>query len=272
MNSQLQSLNVALPLGSLDAYIEMTRQIPLLSLEEERDLTQRWYDKQDLTAARKLTLAHLRYVVSVAKKYAGYGLALGDLIQEGNIGLMKAVKRFDPNVGVRLVTFAMHWIKAEIHEFVLRNWRMVKIATTKAQRKLFFKLKDAQKRLGWGKKNSADIIANDLNVKKETVLEMDARLHHEDADLETIYDMADHHANPEILIEKNSDGELKQQRLSHALTLLDDRSRDILTKRWLNEDKATLQELAATYNVSIERIRQIEQNAFGKLKATIDLE
>ncbi len=270
MNRQLQSLNIALPIGSLDAYIEMTRRIPLLSQEEEHELAIRWHENEDLAAARQLILAHLRYVVSVAKKYSGYGLALSDLIQEGSIGLMKAVKRFDPHVGVRLVTFAMHWIKAEIHEFVLRNWRIVKIATTKAQRKLFFKLKDAQKRLGWGNQTAIKNIADDLSVKTDTVIEMDARLNYQDTDLEAILDMADHHADPAKIIEKNSDGQQHQHSLLDALEKLDHRSRDILTKRWLNEKKSTLEELAAIYQVSIERIRQIEKAALGKLRTVID--
>jgi len=268
--TQLPILQLAFPTGDLDAYIAATKQIPILTLEEEQRLTQRWYQHQDVEAARQLVLAHLRFVVSIAKTYMGYGLMLADLIQEGNIGLMKAVRRFDPSQGVRLVSFAVHWIKAEIREFVVRNWRMVKIATTKAQRKLFFKLRSTKQRLDPEHNVSAERIAAELKVKPETVREMENRLSCQDADLETAYDIADH-ADPAYQLEMSNQAEVAQENLSHALTQLDARSQDILQKRWLTEEnKATLQELAVTYGVSAERIRQLEKNALTKLRGLME--
>jgi RNA polymerase sigma-32 factor len=270
MNKALQPFAFALPMGSLDAYIANTKQIPLLTLQEEQELANRWHQHQDIEAARHLVMSHLRFVVSVAKTYMGYGLALGDLIQEGNVGLMKAVKRFNPTLGIRLVAFAVHWIKAEIHEFILRNWRIVKVATTKAQRKLFFKLRSAMRRLSFAGENpSTAKIAKDLNVKSKVVEEMNMRLHAHDAGLEEAYEVADHYADPAKQIETSDYLENHQDRLQNAMITLDDRSRHILQRRWLDDVKATLQELADHYGVSAERIRQLEKNAMKKLHAAI---
>ncbi|HEX6993328.1 MAG TPA: RNA polymerase sigma factor RpoH [Gammaproteobacteria bacterium] len=264
------------PVGSLDHYIQAVNSVPMLSAEEEYELATRLREHNDLDAARRLVLSHLRFVVHIARGYAGYGLPLGDLIQEGNVGLMKAVRRFDPRVGVRLVSFAVHWIRAEIHEFVLRNWRLVKVATTKAQRKLFFNLRKAKRHLGWLSREETEAVARDLGVSPREVTEMEQRLAGQDLSLDP--DPADDedyapiaflpapNADPADAIEQDDWAANAHDRLDGALERLDPRSRDILTRRWLTENKATLHELAAEYNVSAERIRQIEANAIGKLK------
>jgi len=261
MSKALQPFSFALPVGSLEAYMLAVKKIPLLEEAEEKALSLRWHEENDLEAAKKLVMAHLRYVVSIARGYIGYGLQLADLIQEGNIGLMKAVKKFDPAKGVRLVSFAVYWIKAEIHEFVLRNWRIVKIATTKAQRKLFFKLKSFKQKFG----GNLNLIANEMGIKKQVVEEMDARLSMPDADIEEAHEVADYFADPAKLIEVDNHREDKEKLLI-ALSTLDERSKTIVQRRWLDEDKATLQTLAAQYNISLERIRQLEKNAMLKLR------
>jgi RNA polymerase sigma-32 factor len=264
------------PLGSLDHYIQAANTIPVLSAAEEIELATRLRDNNDLEAAKRLVLSHLRFVVYVARGYAGYGLPLGDLIQEGNIGLMKAVKRFDPNVGVRLVSFAVHWIRAEIHEFVLRNWRLVRVATTKAQRKLFFNLRKAKKRLGWLTKAEAEAVAADLGVTTRDVAEMEQRLSghdlsfdpypEDDEDFAPAAYLPSPGSDPAQAVERDNSDADSHDRLTAALAGLDERSRTILTRRWLADDKATLHELAAQFGVSAERIRQIEAGAIGKLK------
>ncbi len=279
MNQQLQLASLNLPIGSLDAYIYRVSQIPMLSAEEEHDCAERFHNQGDLEAARRLVLAHLRYVVRVARGYLGYGLPLNDLVQEGNIGLMKAVKRFDPKMGVRLVSFAIHWIKAEIHEFVLRNWRIVKIATTKAQRKLFFNLRQMKPRLGWLNKEEVNEVARDLGVGPEDVLIMEQRLHATDPSYDSPIDDDDEEAfkapvhylhdlnsDPAQIIEQETSGERGREQLLFALEHLDERSQDILRQRWLAEDKATLHDLADKYGVSAERVRQLEKNAMKKLR------
>lgn len=266
--------------GSIDAYIAGVSAIPVLSAEEEHELAVRLYEQGDLDAARTLILSHLRFVVHIAKGYMGYGLPLADLIQEGNIGLMKAVKRFDPSVGVRLVSFAVHWIRAEIHEFVIRNWRIVKVATTKAQRKLFFKLRGAKKRLGWLNQEEVETVAHDLGVEPKTVLEMESRLSSHDIafdqpsdadDDESSYSPVQYltaaNADPAKLLEHDDWNDQNIDKLSDAMQDLDGRSREILARRWLtDEKKATLHELADEYGVSAERIRQLENNAIKKLR------
>ncbi|MCP5142626.1 MAG: RNA polymerase sigma factor RpoH [Chromatiales bacterium] len=265
--------------GGAESYISAVNRIPVLSAEEEHELAVRLRDQGDLNAARQLVFSHLRFVVYIARGYTGYGLPLADLIQEGNIGLMKAVKRFDPDVKVRLVSFAVHWIRAEIHEFVLRNWRIVKVATTKAQRKLFFNLRSAKKRLGWFSKEEVDQVADDLGVPPETVLEMESRMSGADVSFDPAPEsdddeafrspaayLEDHRADPACLIEAEDWDNDAHQRLGEALEQLDTRSLDILQRRWLNDDKATLQDLADEYGVSAERIRQIENNAIKKLR------
>jgi len=271
------------PVGSLDAYIQRVHSIPVLSEEQERALALRFHDEQDLDAARQLVLHHLRFVVHVARGYLGYGLPLGDLIQEGNIGLMKAVKRFDPGVGVRLVSFAVHWIKAEMHEYILKNWRIVKVATTKAQRKLFFNLRKSKKRLGWMNAAEVKAVAKDLGVTPEEVMEMESRLTGQDIGFDLTAEsededsaivapvtyLADVDSDPAAAIEKDDFESRNEARLTQALTVLDDRSRHILQRRWLDEEKATLQELADKYQVSAERIRQLENNAIKKLRTAM---
>ncbi|MGH8498318.1 MAG: RNA polymerase sigma factor RpoH [Methylococcales bacterium] len=272
-----------LSVGSFDHYLISVNQLPKLNAEEERKLALRFREDGDLDAARQLVMANLRFVVHIARGYHGYGLALPDLVQEGNIGLMKAVKRFDPAVGVRLVSFSVHWIRAEIHEFVIRNWRIVKIATTKAQRKLFFNLKKSKKRLGWLNPHEANAVATDLGVKVETVYEMENRLDshdmafdapvNEDPDESGNFSPSAYLSNkasdPAEMIENSDWGHYEQTRLYDAMAQLDDRSRDILASRWLNEEKSTLHELADRYSVSAERIRQLEKNAMKKLKEAI---
>ncbi len=288
MNMSLLPINTAggLSVGSLDAYMHYVNQIPMLSAEEEHSLAEKVFNESSVEAARKLILSHLRYVVRVAKGYSGYGLALNDLIQEGNIGLMKAVKRFDPSVGVRLVSFAVHWIKAEIHEFVLKNWRIVKIATTKAQRKLFFNLRQMKKRLGWMTKDEVNDVAKDLGVSREEVLHMEARLNAVDSPFDapestdndsdyTSYSSPEHYLedssmDPARLLEIDNEEENGKENLIHAMHSLDARSQDILRQRWLAESKATLHHLADQYGVSAERIRQLEKNAMTKLKKAIE--
>jgi len=269
------------PVGSLDAYIYQVNQIPMLSAEEEHEYARRFREEGDVEGARLLVLAHLRYVVRVARGYLGYGLPLNDLIQEGNVGLMKAVKRFDPNMGVRLVSFAVHWIKAEIHEFVLHNWRIVKVATTKAQRKLFFNMRQMKKRLGWFTKEEVDAVANDLGVSHEEVLVMEQRLNAMDAsydasdsdDDEQSYKTAparylqDFTTDPARIYEQENSGSQSREKLHLAFERLDERSQDILQQRWLLDDKAvTLHALAEKYGVSAERVRQLEKNAMMKLR------
>jgi RNA polymerase sigma-32 factor len=264
------------PLGSLDHYIQAVSAIPILSAAQEFELATRLREDDDLEAARRLVLSHLRFVVHIARGYAGYGLQLADLIQEGNVGLMKAVKRFDPKVGVRLVSFAVHWIRAEIHEFVLKNWRLVKVATTKAQRKLFFNLRKAKKNLGWLTKTETEAVAADLGVTPREVAEMEKRLAGrdlsfdpdptDDDDYTPVAYLPSPGADPAELIEQSDWEHAAHDRLDLALERLDDRSRDILRRRWLAESKATLHELADEYGVSAERIRQIEGQAMAKLK------
>lgn len=284
MSQQLQLAAINLPVGSLDSYIHRVNQIPMLSLEEEVACAERFHSVGDIEAARRLVLAHLRYVVRVARGYLGYGLPLNDLIQEGNLGLMKAVKRFDPKMGVRLVSFAVHWIKAEIHEFVLRNWRIVKIATTKAQRKLFFNLRQMKNRLGWFTKEEVDAVANDLGVSREDVLVMEQRLNVMDSsfDASDTDDNDDAYKAPErylfnanddpaLMLEKEDTGEQSREQLMAAFEQLDERSQDILQHRWLAEDKLTLHDLAEKYGVSAERIRQLEKNAMKKLRQYMEV-
>ncbi len=268
--------------GSLDAYIQEVNKIPVLSFELEQELARRFHNEDDIEAARRMVLAHLRFVVHVAKGYTGYGLALGDLIQEGNIGLMKAVKRFDPDHGVRLVSFAVHWIRAEMHEFILRNWRIVKVATTKAQRKLFFNLRKSKKRLGWLNYEEVHTVAKDLGVKPEVVLEMESRLSGQDvgfdlppnADDEIPYVapvayLESKGDNPEKTLEASDWTEHNNTLLYAGLEELDERCQDIIRSRWLKDGKMTLQQLANRYGVSAERIRQLEANALRKMRASI---
>lgn len=282
MTAYLQTLNIRQPINSLDAYISYVNQIPMLSQTEEQALATRLQKDNDLAAAKQLVLTHARFVVRIAKGYMGYGLPLNDLIQEGNIGLMKAVKRFNPTIGVRLVTFAVHWIKAEMHEFILRNWRIVKVATTKAQRKLFFNLRSMKKRLGWFTNEEINAVAKDLGVEPETVREMETRLSASDASFDAHDDdeddnemnvpagyLEDLRYNPAKELEQSDWSEQSENALHRALKQLDTRSQDILAARWLNDEKATLQDLATKYQVSAERIRQLEKNAMEKIKAVI---
>ena len=274
-------LNMA-PGANLPAYIQAVSGIAVLSAERERELAERLFYEECVDSARELVLAHLRFVVHIARSYSGYGLAEADLIQEGNVGLMKAVKRFDPNKGVRLVSFAVHWIKAEMHEYILRNWRIVKVATTKAQRKLFFNLRSQKKSLGWLSAEETRAIAADLGVDEAEVTRMEGRLasrdvafdaptdsDEEDAWQAPQYFLTDGQTDPGQLVEAEDFAQDSSARLHAALTELDDRSRDILERRWLAEDKATLHELAAEYEVSAERIRQLEANAMKKLRTAM---
>jgi len=283
LNQALVPNNLPVPsaLGSLDAYIGAVHQIPVLSVEDEQALARRFREQDDLDAARELVHSHLRFVVHVARGYNGYGLPLGDLIQEGNIGLMKAVKRFDPEVGVRLVSFAVHWIRAEMHEYILKNWRIVKVATTKAQRKLFFNLRKSKKRLGWLNAAEVSAVAKDLNVSEREVLEMESRLSGRDIGFDAPASDDDDHAppspsaylmtddeDPSEAYERMDSEDHQLQLLREGMSRLDDRSRDIIRRRWLDDDnKVTLQELADEYGVSAERIRQVEANALKKMKA-----
>ena len=281
MGKQL-AIPMTLPTGNMDAYISAAFQLPMLSAEEEHDLAVSLRDHNDLAAARALVMSHLRFVVKIARGYSGYGLPQSDLIQEGTVGLMKAVRRFDPEMGVRLVSFAVHWIKAEIHEYILRNWRIVKVATTKAQRKLFFNLRSAKKRLGWFSRQEVEEVAEYLGVKPETVLEMESRLSNydlaydgtdsDDDDGPSIAPAAylpDLRHEPSMLLERADSVDAEREGLYAALESLDTRSRDILQRRWLNENKETLHDLAAEYGVSAERIRQIEAAAMKKLRGSM---
>ncbi len=273
------NLPVPSALGSLDAYISAVNRVPVLSVEDEQALARRFRDEEDLDAAKALVMSHLRFVVHVARGYQGYGLGMGDLIQEGNIGLMKAVKRFDPDQGVRLVSFAVHWVRAEMHEFILRNWRIVKVATTKAQRKLFFNLRKSKKRLGWMNDAEVTAVAKDLNVSKREVLEMESRLSgrdigfdapdngDEDGPPSPVAYLRDGGEDPAMAYERESHEDDQLELLREGLSSLDQRSRDILKRRFLGEPKATLQELADEYGVSAERIRQVEANALKKMRA-----
>ncbi len=283
MGTSLQTVDMLVPGQNVEAYIQSVGRISVLSVEQERDLAEKLYYKNDLDAARQLVLSHLRFVVHIAKSYAGYGLPQGDLIQEGNVGLMKAVKRFNPEVGVRLVSFAVHWIKAEIHEFILRNWRIVKVATTKAQRKLFFNLRSAKKRLAWLNNDEVAAVAKDLNVDPKVVWEMESRM----AGQDTAFDGAsndndddsswqapaawleDRRYDPAQQLEDADWSASSTDNLQRAMEQLDERSQDILRSRWLTENKATLHELADRYGVSAERIRQLEKNAMKKLKTSM---
>ena len=278
----LQLMGPIVPGRDLTAYIASVNSIAVLTPEQERELANQYYYENNVDAARQLVLAHLRFVVHLAKSYAGYGLSQADLIQEGNVGLMKAVKRFNPEVGVRLVSFAVHWIKAEMHEFILRNWRIVKIATTKAQRKLFFNLRSSKKTLGWLSNDEAEAMANDLGVDAKTVRQMEGRMSAFDmafdADPEADDDIA--YRSPAYYLEDDSSDmaatieaeeweENKNDSLYMAMDGLDERSKDIIVSRWLSDEKATLHDLAAKYNVSAERIRQLEKNAMEKVKTLI---
>ena len=271
------------PIGSLDAYIDRVSSLPMLSREEEFALAERFRQDDDLDAARLLVLSHLRFVVHVARGYAGYGLPVGDLIQEGNVGLMKAVKRFDPAMGVRLVSFAVHWIRAEIHEFVLRNWRLVRVATTKAQRKLFFNLRRMKKNLAWLSEDETHAVARDLGVEPREVREMEQRLAGRDLSFDPAPEAEDEDgswspasylpapdADPAVLVERAEWDEVSAGALAGAVEALDPRSRRIIEARWLADDKLTLHDLAAEFGVSAERIRQIESNALRKLRGLMD--
>ena len=281
MSTHLQPIQQLVPGGDLSAYIQSVGSIPVLSAERERELAEDLFYHGNVEAARQLVMSHLRFVVHIAKSYKGYGLAQADLIQEGNVGLMKAVKRFDPEKGVRLVSFAVHWIKAEIHEYVLRNWRIVKIATTKAQRKLFFNLRSAKKQLSWLSNDEVHAVAADLGVDLAEVRRMEGRLSSVDVgfDADTddergpvapVHYLEDHSADPALLLESDDLEESNHQSLSLALSELDERSRDILQSRWLGDSKATLHDLADRYGVSAERIRQLEQAAMKKLRAAME--
>ncbi|MBF0263881.1 MAG: RNA polymerase sigma factor RpoH [Gammaproteobacteria bacterium] len=276
-------MQIAVTTESLSAYIAAVNAIPVLTKEEEEEYGNAVFDNQDVEAAQRLVMSHLRFVVHVARGYGGYGLAQSDLIQEGNIGLMKAVKRFDPSKGVRLVSFAVHWIKAEMHEFILKNWRIVKVATTKAQRKLFFNLRRKKKDLGWFTDAEVKAVARDLDVSTKDVLQMEARLSYQDNTFDAPVDESDDdniipspasylessELQPEQALIQQTNSTRHSSDLRMALATLDDRNRDIITKRWLKEDKVTLQELAAEYGVSAERIRQLEDNAIKKLKGVM---
>jgi RNA polymerase sigma-32 factor len=285
MTTDLLSLSSLSPGRDLDAYVQTVSAFPILSPEDEKALAERFYYDNDLEAARELVLCHLRFVVHLARSYRGYGLPQADLIQEGNVGLMKAVKRFNPEVGVRLVSFAVHWIKAEMHEFLLRNWRIVKVATTKAQRKLFFNLRSSKKRLAWLTQEETKAMARDLGVSEQEVARMEGRMAASDMafdgygiDDDTSPGVAPVHflelegTNPEDLVAEEDWHDAASQKLRGALGDLDDRSRDIVQARWLTDDKATLHELAEKYEVSAERIRQIEKNALKKLKTAFAVE
>lgn len=277
-STSLQPIGILAPGANLNAYVQAVSAFSILTVDEEQELARDLHHNGNLDAARKLVMAHLRFVVHIARSYNGYGLPLGDLVQEGNVGLMKAVKRFDPDKGVRLVSFAVHWIKAEIHEFILKNWRIVKIATTKAQRKLFFNLRGAKKRLAWLSNDEAHAVAADLGVDVKQVREMEGRLASYDAGFDAGEDdeddgyvapahyLEDNRYDPAVRLEESNWEESNVNSLEKAIEQLDDRSRVILQRRWLNDDKATLHDLAAEYGVSAERIRQLEKNAMNKVK------
>jgi RNA polymerase sigma-32 factor len=279
MSTNLQVLDKLVPGANLESYIQAAARIPVLSVEEERKLSGRLYYEGDVDAARELVLSHLRFVIHIARSYAGYGLNQADLIQEGNVGLMKAVKRFNPEYGVRLVSFAVHWIKAEIHEFILRNWRIVKVATTKAQRKLFFNLRGRKKRLAWLSHDEVNAVAADLGVEPRVVREMEGRLSSHDTAFDgpqdddddnayqaPAYFLEDHRSNPATQLEQADWTDDSNGRLMTALAQLDERSQDILRERWLSDGKSTLHQLADRYGISAERIRQLEKNAMKKIR------
>lgn len=282
-SKSLQIIDPIVPGRDLTAYMATVNSVAVLTPEQERELSKLYYYENDVDAARQLVLAHLRFVVHMAKSYSGYGLSLADLIQEGNVGLMKAVKRFDPEVGVRLISFAVHWIKAEMHEFILRNWRIVKIATTKAQRKLFFNLRSSKKRLGWLNNKEAEAVAKDLGVDAKVVRQMEGRMSsydmpfdcEPDADDDVAYKapanyLEDRDSDIAVSVEESEWKEVTNSSLHLALAELDDRSKDILASRWLSDNKATLHELAAKYSISAERIRQLEKNAMNKVKVIME--
>jgi RNA polymerase sigma-32 factor len=282
MSKSLQPVDQMVPGANLPAYVQAVSTIPILSAERERELAEDLYFNNNLAAARELVMSHLRFVVHIARSYSGYGLAEADLIQEGNVGLMKAVKRFNPEKGVRLVSFAVHWIKAEMHEYILRNWRIVKVATTKAQRKLFFNLRSAKKDLSWLSADEARAVADELGVDVREVHRMEGRLSSRDLAYDAPADsddddawqapqyyLEDHSADPALAVESNDWQQSSEERLHQALAGLDERSRDILSQRWLADEKATLHDLAARYNVSAERIRQLEQTAMKKLRTAM---
>ena len=284
MSKSLIPTRMLAPSMGLTSYSQAINGIPILTADEERKLAEDLYYREDLEAARQLVLSHLRFVMHIARSYSGYGLPQADLVQEGNIGLMKAVKRFNPEKGVRLISFAVHWIKAEMHEYILRNWRIVKIATTKAQRKLFFNLRSAKKSLAWLSNDEVHAVAKDLGVDVSDVREMEGRLSGYDASFDASPDDDEDHAfvvpasyleahdsDPALQLESDNWEDVSSRQLSVAMEALDERSRDILQQRWLNDDKATLHEMAARYNVSAERIRQLEQNAMKKLREAMDL-
>jgi RNA polymerase sigma-32 factor len=282
MTASVLSLDSLSPGRDLDTYIQTVNAFPVLSPEEERRLAERFYYENDLAAARELVLCNLRFVIYMARGYSGYGLPQGDLIQEGNVGLMKAVRRFNPEVGVRLVSFAVHWIKADMHEYILRNWRIVKVATTKAQRKLFFNLRSAKKRLGWFSPQEVEAVAEDLGVTPEAVMQMEGRMAAQDAAFDGQGDdggenfvpapaqyLSDDSMNPAELVAEEDWTEQSMAQLHGALGQLDERSREILRLRWLNEPKATLHELGGQYGISAERVRQIEAKAMKKLRSAL---
>ncbi|PID43722.1 MAG: RNA polymerase sigma factor RpoH [Proteobacteria bacterium] len=283
MGKSLQPVDMLVPGQNLESYIQAVNGIPVLTVEEERALSHRLHDENDIEAARQLVMSHLRFVVHIARSYSGYGLSQADLVQEGNVGLMKAIKRFNPEYGVRLVSFAVHWIKAEIHEFILKNWRIVKVATTKAQRKLFFNLRSAKKRLAWLTNDEVNAVAEDLGVEAKVVREMEGRLSAHDAAFDAgidddddqafqapAYYLEDKRYDPARQLENANWTEDSNSRLQDALTTLDGRSQDILQQRWLSEGKATLHDLAAKYSVSAERIRQLEKNAMKKVRTHME--
>jgi RNA polymerase sigma-32 factor len=282
MGKALQPVDMMTPGQNLESYIQAVSTIPILTAEDENKLAERLYYDGDLEAARQLVMSHLRFVVHIAKSYSGYGLNQGDLIQEGNVGLMKAVKRFNPEVGVRLVSFAVHWIKAEIHEFILKNWRIVKVATTKAQRKMFFNLRSAKKTLSWFSNDEVESVAGDLGVSPEVVRQMEGRMSSSDTTFDASSDddddsayqapanyLEDHRYDPASLMENGNWEEDSNRRLQEAMSELDERSRNILVQRWLSDSKSTLHDLADEYGVSAERIRQLEKNAMAKIRTSM---
>ncbi|MBV1876453.1 MAG: RNA polymerase sigma factor RpoH [Pseudomonadales bacterium] len=280
MSTNIQPINILSPGGNLEGYIQAVNSIVLLTIEQERALAKKLYYDDDVEAARQLVMAHLRFVVYIARSYSGYGLSEADLIQEGNVGLMKAVKRFNPEFGVRLVSFAVHWIKAEMHEFILKNWRIVKVATTKAQRKLFFNLRSSKRRLGWMNEKELKYIASELGVEPHQVRQMEGRLASQDDAFDSTADEEDEYMNPSrfLAAEDNNPADIvehqrkvsgEQKQLQAAFVTLDARAQEILRRRWLSDRRSTLHELAAEFGVSAERIRQLEQNAIKKLRKHI---
>ena len=280
MGTSLQPSQINSPGKDIESYLSSVHSIPILTKEQEQELALKLYEEDDLDAARQLVIHHLRFVVHIARSYQGYGLPLGDIIQEGNVGLMKAVDKYDPHRGVKVVSFAVHWIKAEIHEYILKNWRLVKIATTKAQRKLFFNLRSKKKSLDWLTKDEAEKIASDLNVEVKDVLHMENRLSSNDSSFDAPAPsgdddeimspsqyLEDKRFDPEVIVASEQADQVNKEELISALKMLDDRSKDILQRRYLTDDKATLHELADEYNVSAERVRQIENSALKKLKS-----